>query len=94
MEPRFHEAFEQFRTSRDECQLFQKIAAFARQIGFEYCCYGLRLPVPVSKPAVSIFDTYPRGWMAHYQASGFEHRPDSQRRNASNGTDRLARSRA
>ncbi|SDG66914.1 autoinducer binding domain-containing protein [Paraburkholderia phenazinium] len=71
MEPRFHEAFEQFRTSRDECQLFQKIAAFARQIGFEYCCYGLRLPVPVSKPAVSIFDTYPRGWMAHYQASGF-----------------------
>jgi LuxR family quorum-sensing system transcriptional regulator SolR len=71
MEPYFHDAYQQFRAARDEHQLFQQIASFAKRLGFEYCCYGIRMPLPVSKPAVAIFDTYPSGWMEHYQASGF-----------------------
>jgi LuxR family quorum-sensing system transcriptional regulator SolR len=57
--------------AKSEDQLFQQIALFAQRLGFEYCCYGIRTPVPVSKPGVAIFDTYPDGWMKHYQESGF-----------------------
>lgn len=52
-------------------QLFQQIAQIGQGLGFEYCCYGIRIPFPVSKPRVAIFDTYPEGWMDHYRANGF-----------------------
>ncbi|WP_124982751.1 transcriptional activator protein SolR [Ralstonia solanacearum] len=71
MEPGFQDAYHAFRTAEDERQLFREIASIARQLGFDYCCYGARMPLPVSKPAVAIFDTYPAGWMQHYQANGF-----------------------
>jgi LuxR family transcriptional regulator, quorum-sensing system regulator SolR len=71
MDARFHDAYQRFLAAKDEDQLFQQIASFAEQLGFEYCCYGIRMSVPVSKPVVAIFDTYPEGWMEHYQASSF-----------------------
>jgi LuxR family quorum-sensing system transcriptional regulator SolR len=71
MDARFHDAYQRFLAAKDEDQLFQQIASFAEQLGFEYCCYGIRISVPVSKPVVAIFDTYPEGWMEHYQASSF-----------------------
>jgi LuxR family quorum-sensing system transcriptional regulator SolR len=48
-----------------------QITVCAKDLGFDYCCYGIRVPVPVSKPAVAIFDTYPDGWMKHYKECGF-----------------------
>ncbi|CAN7558022.1 autoinducer binding domain-containing protein [Trinickia sp. LjRoot230] len=67
----WHDSYEQLRGAKDERQLFEKIAGFARQLGFDYCCYGIRVPLPVSNPGVAIFDTYPAGWMEHYQESRF-----------------------
>ncbi|PTB20180.1 LuxR family transcriptional regulator [Trinickia symbiotica] len=67
----WNESYEQLREAKDERQLFERIAGFARKLGFEYCCYGIRVPLPVSNPAVAIFDTYPAGWMKHYQDSHF-----------------------
>ncbi|KFG96800.1 LuxR family transcriptional regulator [Burkholderia paludis] len=71
MELRWQDAYQQFSAAEDEQQLFQRIAAYSKRLGFEYCCYGIRVPLPVSKPAVAIFDTYPDGWMAHYQAKNY-----------------------
>ncbi|CAB3728353.1 autoinducer binding domain-containing protein [Paraburkholderia rhynchosiae] len=71
MEQGFEDAYRGFCTAKDENELFGKVASFAEQLGFEYCCYGIRMPLPVSKPTVKIFDTYPPGWMAHYRTSGF-----------------------
>jgi LuxR family transcriptional regulator, quorum-sensing system regulator SolR len=68
---RWQESYEQLRAAPDERQLFARIAEFAKKLGFEYCCYGIRVPLPVSNPAVAIFDTYPAGWMKHYQESRF-----------------------
>jgi LuxR family quorum-sensing system transcriptional regulator SolR len=63
MELRWQDAYQQFSAAEDEQQLFQRIAAYSKRLGFEYCCYGIRVPLPVSKPAVAIFDTYPTaGW--------------------------------
>ena len=55
----------------DEHGLFQRISAAAHDLGFEYCCYGIKIPVPVSRPTVAIFDTYPDGWMDHYRDQGY-----------------------
>jgi LuxR family quorum-sensing system transcriptional regulator SolR len=71
MESYFQDAYQSFYAARDEYALFKEITSFARKLGFEYCCYGIRMPLPVSKPAVKIFDSYPPGWMTHYQTSGF-----------------------
>jgi LuxR family transcriptional regulator, quorum-sensing system regulator SolR len=71
MESYFLDAYRQFSAAKDEYELFRQITAFAERLGFDYCCYGIRMPLPVSKPAIRIFDTYPAGWMEHYRASGF-----------------------
>lgn len=68
---KWQDSYEQLRAAPDEQQLFDKIAAVAKRLGFEYCCYGIRVPLPVSNPSVAIFDTYPSGWMKHYQENHF-----------------------
>lgn len=34
----------------DEQKLFPALVALAHDLGFDYCAYGLRLPLPVSNP--------------------------------------------
>jgi LuxR family transcriptional regulator, quorum-sensing system regulator SolR len=57
--------------AKDEYELFKEISTCARHLGFEYCCYGIRMQLPLPTPAIRIFDTYPAGWMTHYQMNGF-----------------------
>lgn len=71
MELRWQDAYHQFNSANNEQQLFQQVAAYTRRLGFEYCCYGIRVPQPATQPVVEIFDTYPAGWMAHYQANNY-----------------------
>ncbi|AJK49065.1 quorum sensing LuxR family sensor regulator [Burkholderia plantarii] len=71
MELRWQDAYHQFNAAENEQQLFQQISAYSKRLGFEYCCYGIRVPQPGSQPVVEIFDTYPPGWMAHYQARNY-----------------------
>jgi LuxR family quorum-sensing system transcriptional regulator SolR len=71
MELPWQDAYQRFQNAGSEQQLFAQIADLAKNLGFEYCCYGIRMPLPVSKPKVAIFDTYPAGWMAHYQENNF-----------------------
>jgi LuxR family transcriptional regulator, quorum-sensing system regulator SolR len=52
-------------------EFFAVLCCYALKMGFEYCCYGLRKPFPVSNRPVHIFDSYPAGWMEHYQNSGY-----------------------
>ncbi len=71
MELRWQDAYHQFNTAENEQQLFHQVSAYSKRLGFEYCCYGIRVPQPGSQPLVEIFDTYPPGWMAHYQARNY-----------------------
>jgi LuxR family quorum-sensing system transcriptional regulator SolR len=60
----------EFSDTDSEQLLFAKIAATARKLGFEYCAYGLRTPVPISRPAVALFNNYSQEWQDCYR----EHR--------------------
>ena len=54
-----------------ERQLLEAITAIARDLGFDYCAYGLRMPVPVSRPKVAMFSNYPAAWQARYRDKGY-----------------------
>jgi LuxR family transcriptional regulator, quorum-sensing system regulator SolR len=52
--------------SRTPEQLFQRFVIAARQLGFEFCAYGTRLPLPVTKPRIITFNNYPLEWRRLY----------------------------
>ncbi|MGS1041832.1 helix-turn-helix transcriptional regulator [Burkholderia glumae] len=51
--------------------VFDKLVGYASQLGFDYCCYGFRSPLPVGGESVKVFDNYPNGWMEHYRHMGY-----------------------
>lgn len=46
--------------------LFDKVQLAAEQLGFEYCAYGMRLPVPFTSPKTIMLNSYPKLWQQHY----------------------------
>ncbi|GAA4349938.1 autoinducer binding domain-containing protein [Variovorax defluvii] len=54
-----------------EQRVFDEIVAAARELGFEYCSYGLRIPFPVSNPKIHTLFEYPRAWAKRYQQAGY-----------------------
>jgi LuxR family transcriptional regulator len=51
--------------------LFQRVTAMARELGFDYCAYGIRMPLPISSPRTEMFNNYPAAWQACYQARNY-----------------------
>jgi len=50
---------------------FEKVILHAQSIGFEYCAYGLRSPVPITRPNFEIISNYPFTWQKKYQNNGY-----------------------
>lgn len=55
----------------DEGQAFEVVAHAARSLGFEYCSFGMRLPIPVSRMPVYMRNTYPDEWQRRYREAGY-----------------------
>ena len=49
----------------------EEITAIAHDIGFDFCAYGLRMPIPVSRPKVVMFSNYPADWQTRYWERGY-----------------------
>jgi len=56
---------------QSEQQLFQTILSLARELGFDHCAYGLRMPFPLATPKTVMFNNYPTAWQAQYQAKNY-----------------------
>lgn len=54
-----------------EHQLFQALTGAARDLGFDHCAYGLRLPLPLSNPKTEIFNNYPKVWQTRYKEQNY-----------------------
>ena len=54
-----------------EHQLFEAILSFSADLGFDYCAYGMRMPLPLANPQVVMFNNYPAAWQAQYQAENY-----------------------
>ncbi len=51
--------------------IFRKLQAAARNLGFEHCAYGLRMPWPLSNPRTLMLNDYPAAWQARYFDAGY-----------------------
>lgn len=54
-----------------EQDLFSHVAGLAEEMGFEYCAYGIQMPVPVSRPSVALFNNYSKDWQDCYSTRGY-----------------------
>jgi LuxR family transcriptional regulator, quorum-sensing system regulator SolR len=51
--------------------LFSQLAAMAKILGFDYCAYGIRMPLPISQPRTEMFNNYPGIWQQCYQEQNY-----------------------
>lgn len=56
---------------RCEHELLGALAKISRALGFEQCAYGLRAPLPVSRPRTVMLNTYPTPWQARYRECNY-----------------------
>jgi LuxR family transcriptional regulator, quorum-sensing system regulator SolR len=54
-----------------EGQVFDQLAEITRQIGFEYCSFGVRAPLIGSAPQEFWWTTYPERWQSHYLGNNY-----------------------
>jgi LuxR family transcriptional regulator, quorum-sensing system regulator SolR len=57
--------------ANSQSELFGLLSETAKQLGFDYCAYGTRAPVPIHNPKVSIFSNYSQEWQSTYAREGF-----------------------
>jgi len=60
-----------FSSGATELELLERLKIAVRELGFEYCSYGMRVPLPVSKPRFSLLSDYPESWVKHYVANNY-----------------------
>ena len=49
-----------------EIDLFAVLSRAAKELGFEYCAYGMRVPLPVSNPKILMLNNYTKKWQQRY----------------------------
>lgn len=62
-------------TVSTECEqlIFDRIKSAALALGFEFCAYGNRAPLPLTRPKIVVFDNYPLAWRERYFQAGYVH---------------------
>ncbi|MEP6906405.1 MAG: autoinducer binding domain-containing protein [Pseudoxanthomonas sp.] len=52
-------------------EIVNQLAIIVGEMGFEYCSYVMRMPVPLAEPAVVWASTYPSEWLDRYFSSNY-----------------------
>lgn len=53
-------------TAPDEDAFAKLLALAARELGFEYCAFGMRMPLPLSNRKLFMTNNYPTAWQERY----------------------------
>ena len=53
-------------SATNEADLFDEILRAAEKLGFEYCAYGMLMPLPISKPKLFMVNNYTQEWQRQY----------------------------
>jgi len=54
-----------------EKEIFQALIPLAKELGFEYCSYNLRTPIPISRPHTVSLNNFPEEWQTHYKKENY-----------------------
>ncbi len=58
-------------SAETELDFFSALSDAAGELGFEYCAYGMRMPLPVSKPRVFMVNNYSMTWQERYAQENY-----------------------
>lgn len=58
-------------TLQSEEALFEELLGIARNLGFDHCAYGVRMPLPISQPKTMMFNNYPEDWQRRYLENNY-----------------------
>jgi LuxR family transcriptional regulator, quorum-sensing system regulator SolR len=51
--------------------IFNKVEQATRALGFEYCAYGARAPLPLANPKLIMLNNYPTEWRCRYEQANY-----------------------
>lgn len=51
--------------------VFEVMSAAAKDLGFEWCAFGLRLPGSLTRPDFQLMNNYPEQWRTRYHEAGY-----------------------
>jgi LuxR family transcriptional regulator, quorum-sensing system regulator SolR len=51
--------------------VFEWVAQYGKELGFDHCAYGLRAPLPVSRTPISILSNYSETWQNRYKEKNY-----------------------
>ena len=57
--------------AKNEEEVFDALFQATKSLGFERCAYGLRVPLPISNPKVSMLNNYPATWQQQYAQQNY-----------------------
>jgi LuxR family quorum-sensing system transcriptional regulator SolR len=63
--------FQALLNAKSEEAIFAVLSRAARELGFDYCAYGMRVPVPVTRPKVYMLNNYPADWQRRYAQENY-----------------------
>lgn len=55
----------------DDRTMFQKTIEWVRELGFEFCTFAMRVPVPISSPTTFIATNFPEHWRKAYVSNDY-----------------------
>jgi LuxR family transcriptional regulator len=72
LDPWKEDLLQTFQSIECERQVLAMASEMARKLEFDYCAYGLRMPLPLARPKTAMFSNYPAVWQARYQAQEYQ----------------------
>lgn len=57
--------------AKGEAAFTAALALAARELGFEYCAFGMRMPLPISNPKLFMVNNYPAEWQQRYAQENY-----------------------
>ncbi|GGC59472.1 LuxR family transcriptional regulator [Undibacterium terreum] len=52
--------------AQTEAGFLNALSQIADELGYDYCAYGMRMPLPLSQPRVIMLSSQPQQWQRHY----------------------------
>jgi LuxR family transcriptional regulator len=57
--------------AQTEKDFFAALSKAARELGFDHCAYGMRLPLPLSNPKIILVNDYSEQWQQRYAQENY-----------------------